>query len=87
MPSTNNDAHVIYGNHSNLYMTLVMYLVKVGMFHVLPCTSALLKTTSFFEKIPGKFLLTISIKELHVVFIFIVHFITQLSFFGQFEIF
>ena len=29
MPSTNNDAHVIYGNHSNLNMTLVIYYVYV----------------------------------------------------------
>ena len=87
MPSTNNDAHVIYGNHSNLYMTLVMYLVKVGMLHVLPCTIALLKTTSFFGKNSGKIPFNDRYHGAPVVFIFIVHVITQLSFFGQFWIF
>ena len=87
MPSTNNDAHVIYGNHSNLYMTLVMYLVKVGMLHVLPCTIALLKTTSFFWKNSGKIPFNDRYLRTFVVFIFVVHVITQPSFFGQFWIF
>ena len=87
MPSTNNDAHVIYGNHSNLYMTLVMYLVKVGMLHVLPCTIALLKTTSFFGKNSGKIPFNDRNQGAPVVFIFIVHVITYTVFLAIFEFF
>ena len=45
------------------------------------CTVKNTKQPVFLEKNPGKFLLTIAIKESRVVFIFIVHVITQLIFF------